>query len=254
MDAIGYEQHDATALVVLNRPSARNAINADLAAGFLQALARAEADETVRVIVVTGADPAFCAGVDLKEFETRGAPPVGAVDAIRAAGRLTKPSLGAVNGPVMTGGLELALGLDFLVASDRATFADTHARYGLLPSGGMTARLPRAVGTAYAKLMSLTGAVIDAPEALRAGLVTRVVSHEALLEVALDVAAAIGAREPWLSREMKAWYDRSEDLGVSAALDVEVRARARRDVEGTARSVQDVGRFSSRNQGDASRS
>jgi enoyl-CoA hydratase/carnithine racemase len=101
------------------------------------------------------------------------------------------PIIGAINGAVFTGGLEMALGCDFLIASERAVFADTHARVGILPGGGMTARLPQLVGLAMARRLSLTGEVVDAARAEKIGLVTEVVAHERLLDRALELAGQI---------------------------------------------------------------
>jgi enoyl-CoA hydratase len=101
------------------------------------------------------------------------------------------PTIGAINGATFTGGLELALGCDFLVASERAVFADTHARVGILPGGGMTARLPQVVGAAMARRMSMTGEVVDAARAERIGLVTEVVPHDRLVDRAVELAGQI---------------------------------------------------------------
>ena len=101
------------------------------------------------------------------------------------------PIIGAINGATFTGGLEMALGCDFLIASERAVFADTHARVGILPGGGMTARLPQLVGSAMARRLSMTGEVVDAARAERIGLVTEVVPHERLLDRALELAGQI---------------------------------------------------------------
>jgi enoyl-CoA hydratase/carnithine racemase len=101
------------------------------------------------------------------------------------------PTLGAINGATFTGGLELALGCDFLIASERAVFADTHARVGILPGGGMTARLPQVVGAAMARRMSMTGEVVDAVRAERIGLVTEVVAHDRLLDRAVELASQV---------------------------------------------------------------
>jgi enoyl-CoA hydratase/carnithine racemase len=98
------------------------------------------------------------------------------------------PTIGAINGATFTGGLELALGCDFLIASERAVFADTHALVGILPGGGMTARLPNVVGSAMARRMSMTGEVVDAARAERIGLITEVVAHDRLLDRALELA------------------------------------------------------------------
>ena len=138
-DPLIVEDAGAVRLLTLNRPSARNALGGDLISALYRALCAADADDGVRVAVITGSDPAFCAGVDLKEaardgeayfrrYETE--------DCIGQVALMRKPVIGAVNGATFTGGLEIALGCDFLVASERAVFADTHARVGVLPAAG----------------------------------------------------------------------------------------------------------------------
>jgi enoyl-CoA hydratase len=231
---VTYAVSDGVAVITLNRPRARNAIDSALAAGLIDAFSRAEAAPEVRAIVVTGADPAFCAGVDLKEFTRLQRPPARASEAITMAGTLTKPALGAINGPVMTGGLELALGLDLLTASERARFADTHAAVGILPGGGMSARLPRAVGLRMAMEMSYTGRVIDAAEALRIGLVNHVFPHEELLPATLEMAAFVASRDAAVLRELKKLYQVSSGTTLDEALAHELRERDRRRAAGQA--------------------
>ena len=180
-------------VLTMNRPEARNALNRGLIETLFAALVDADADPDVRAIVLTGVDPAFCAGVDLKEAQqygwstSRGS----GADCITKPAELVTPILGAINGPTFTGGLEMALACDFLIASDRAVFADTHARVGILPGGGMTARLPQRVGAAMARRLSMTGEVVDAARAERIGLVTEVVPHDRLLPRAIDLAGQI---------------------------------------------------------------
>lgn len=184
----------AVRLLTMNRPAARNALNRELIRALYAALKSADADESVRAVVLTGADPAFCAGVDLKEaardglkyfdeFKTH--------SCITAVAQMRTPTVGAINGATFTGGLELALGCDFLIASERAVFADTHARVGILPGGGMTARLPQVVGSAMARRMSMTGEVVDAARAEHIGLVTEVVPHDRLVDRAVELAGQI---------------------------------------------------------------
>jgi enoyl-CoA hydratase len=227
-----YAGSDGVALITLNRPRARNAIDSALAAALTDAFTRAEADTQIRAIVVTGTDPALCAGLDLKEFARLQRPPAGASAAITMAGELTKPTIGAINGPVMTGGLELVLGLDVLIASERARFADTHAAVGILPGGGMTARLPRVVGSRMALEMSYTGRVIGADEALRIGLVNRVVPHGDLLPAARAMAATIASRDAAVLRELKKLYQVSNSRTLGEALAHELRERDARRSSG----------------------
>ncbi|MEV5559268.1 enoyl-CoA hydratase [Nonomuraea wenchangensis] len=227
-ECLSYEARDGVAVITMNRPHARNALDSGLSTALVEALARAERDPRIAVIVLTGTDPAFCAGLDIKEFWDKGRVPVGASEAIRAAGALTKPAIGAINGPVMTGGLELALGLDFLIASQHARFADTHAKVGLLPGGGMSARLPRAVGERMARELSYTGRVVGAEEALRLGLVNRVVPHAELLPATLQVAGDIVSKDADIVRQLKRLYDVSVLTDAGAALAYEVSERDRR--------------------------
>jgi enoyl-CoA hydratase len=200
---------DGVATVTLNRPGVRNALNRELLSALPQALTELDKDEEVRVVVLTGADPAFCAGLDLKEVGSQGlgrASDVAVVpqqEAYWPWPDMTKPVIGAINGPAVTGGLELALWCDFLIASDRAFFADTHARVGIMPGWGLTVLLPQAVGLRRAKFMSLTGNFVGAAEGYEFGLVARVVPHDQLLAAATAIAREIVS---------------NDDRGVSAVL------------------------------------
>ncbi|BBX04023.1 enoyl-CoA hydratase [Mycolicibacterium moriokaense] len=186
--------HGPVRVLTLNRPEARNALSRGLIKAAYAAFIEADSDESVRAVVLTGTDPAFCAGVDLKEAQRDGIMYFAEFrehSCIEATGRMRTPIIAAVNGPVFTGGLEMALGCDFLIASERAVFADTHARVGILPGGGMTARLPQLVGLGMARRLSMTGEVVDAARAERIGLVTEVVPHDRLLDRAIELAAQI---------------------------------------------------------------
>ncbi len=188
------DDHGPARVLAMNRPEARNALNTKLIDALYNALGDADEDRSVRAVVLTGVDPAFCAGVDLKEAQRLGADyfeHFQTHSCISKTAQMHKPIIGAINGPVFTGGLEMALGCDFLIASQRAVFADTHARVGILPGGGMTARLPRLVGGAMARRLSMTGEVVDADRAERIGLVTEVVPHDRLLARAVELANQI---------------------------------------------------------------
>ena len=167
---------------------------------LVEALHAAENDPEVRAVVLTGADPAFCAGVDLREAGASGLPRDGVIDPKASPWwvlhNMTTPVIGAVNGPAITGGLELALQCTFRLASERAVFGDTHARVGVHPGGGLTGLLPQAVGLRKAREMSLTGNFIDAAEAHRLGLVNHVVQHEDLLPNSLRLAGDIAGGDP----------------------------------------------------------
>ncbi|HEY0520580.1 MAG TPA: enoyl-CoA hydratase [Ilumatobacteraceae bacterium] len=214
----------AVAVLTLNRPSSRNALNRGLIRSLYAALKEADADPDVLAVVLTGADPAFCAGVDLKEaardgmkyfdeFKTQ--------SCIAAVAEMTTPIIGAINGATFTGGLEMALGCDFLIASERAVFADTHARVGILPGGGMTARLPQVVGKAMARRLSMTGEVVDAARAERIGLVTEVVPHDRLVDRAVELASAIAEVPGPIMLGLKEIYARGTAAVIGPALAAE---------------------------------
>jgi enoyl-CoA hydratase len=196
---------DGIAVVTMHRPDARNALNTELRRAVPRALRELEADPDVRVMVLTGADPAFCAGLDLKELGTSGlsADP----DATPLPfGSLSKPLIGAINGAAVTGGLELALGCDLLIASERASFADTHARVGVMPGWGLTVLLPQAIGIRRARQMSFTGNYIDATTALAWGLVNEIVPHATLLARTRQLASEMASVPPSGLRAIKAAY------------------------------------------------
>ncbi|HVW31212.1 MAG TPA: enoyl-CoA hydratase [Acidimicrobiia bacterium] len=213
--------------LTMNRPQARNALSAELRDRLVESLLAAEDDPDVRAVVLTGADPAFCAGLDLREVGSTGLRP-GSVTEARgsvwwALHGMSTPVIGAVNGACVTGGLELALQCSFLVASERAVFADTHARVGFHPGGGLIGLLPQAVGIRTAKEMSLTGNFIDAAEAHRLGLVNHVVPHAELLALARKLAADIAEGD---ARTVGALNDSYRDvaalpLGAGLALERE---------------------------------
>jgi enoyl-CoA hydratase len=197
------------ATITLNRPDARNALNRPMLDALLGALDWFAATDEVDVGILAAVDPVFCAGLDLKELE-----PGGSLDlrALNAEGNVlpyrAKPLVGAINGAAVTGGLELALSCDVLVASDRARFADTHARVGILPFWGMSVRLPEAVGPRMANYMTLTGNFIDAETASRIGLVAMVVPHEELGAAAARVAADIaGADQAAVRAELELYRE-----------------------------------------------
>jgi enoyl-CoA hydratase len=141
-----------------------------------------------------------------------------------------KPTIGAINGACATGGLEIALACDFLIASERARFGDTHARVGFTPAGGMSVMLPQAVGLRMAREMSFTGNFIDAPEALRVGLVNRVVPHDELLTTAIAIGTSIAGADQDAVRALKDLYDRGPLLTAGAALELELEVFGNREL------------------------
>ncbi len=211
---------DRVRTLTLNRPEARNALSAALRSQFFAALRDAEADDAVDVVIVTGADPVFCAGLDLKELGNTTELP----DISPKWPPMTKPVIGAINGAAVTGGLELALYCDILIASEHARFADTHARVGLLPTWGLSVRLPQKVGVGMARRMSLTGDYLSASEALRTGLVTEVVPHEQLMPAARAVAASIVGNNQKAVRALLESYRRIDEDTCGSGLWLEAEA------------------------------
>ena len=209
-DVLQIERHGAIALIRLNRPASRNAVNVELAAALVAAIATCQ---DARCVVITGSDPAFCAGLDLRNLGTdslAALPPF-----IKTVADSRVPTIAAVNGAAVTGGFEIALACDFIVASDRARFADTHLRVGVYP-GLVLVDLPRRVGMAKAREMSMTGNFVDAETALRIGLANHVVPHDDLLPVALKLAADIAEQEPVMVATMRRDWD---ETGTMARLD-----------------------------------
>ncbi len=236
---------DRIRTLTLNRPHSRNALSAELRTSFFRALRDAQADDDVDVVIVTGADPVFCAGLDLKELgDTTDLP-----DISPKWPPMTKPVIGAINGAAVTGGLELALYCDILIASEHAKFADTHARVGLLPTWGLSVRLPQKVGVGMARRMSLTGDYLSASDALRTGLVTEVVPHDQLLPAARAVATSIVGNNQAAVRALLGSYHRIDGSQTDTGLWIEAEsARAWMatatgdDIAASRASVMDRGR------------
>lgn len=197
--------------VTLNRPARRNALNRLAYAEIEAAFRAADADDRVRAVVVTGADPAFCSGEDVKEMmtgEPRAAAPATpvkrqATPAAMAALDCTKPVIAAVNGAAVGWGMELALYADIRIASEKAQFAELFVKRGLVCDVGGLLRLPALVGPAKAAELLFTGEVIDAGEAARIGLVSEIVPHGEIVARAQTLAAKIAANPPLAVRALK---------------------------------------------------
>jgi enoyl-CoA hydratase len=268
---------DGVATVTLNRPEARNALSRELLQELAAVMGECDRRDDVRVVVITGADPAFCAGLDLRELATssdllraeRGPEDAQASGSRSGSGSTgpvakgpvatgpvatgpvatgpvatgdsrsadnpprpgpfptrRKPLIGAVNGPAVTGGLELALACDFLIASDRARFADTHSRVGVQPAWGLSVLLPQAVGLRRAREMSASGNFVDADTALAWGLVNHVVAHEKLLSTASSIAADIAGNDPAGVERLLATYAEGSLLSAGEALRLELDVAA----------------------------
>ena len=220
---VTYEVADRIATVTIDRPDARNSMDLATLDALKQAMARSETDDDVDVVVLTATGTVFSAGLDLKSLSS------GEIDvaAHTVLGNPwvehAKPRIAAVNGPAITGGLELVLNCDIAVASTAASFADTHTRVGILPFWGMSVLLPRAVGRRNAAVMSLTGNFVDAGTAKAWGLVFDVVEPEALTARSRSLAADIVANDQPGVRAMLALYRDGAGLADTDAQALEVQ-------------------------------
>lgn len=216
------ERHaDGFATIVFNRPDKLNTLSIALRRELAQAVAALEADPGVHVLVLTGSGRAFSAGLDLDEWSAAPAAAAWEDDAVAAIGRFSGPVIGAINGLAITGGVELALACDLLVAASDARFADTHVKVGLLPGWGGSVRLQQRVGPARAKELALTGRFLGADEALAWGLVNRVVPPERLRAEAEALARAILANPPAGVEAYKRLLDAEARLPLGEALSLE---------------------------------
>jgi E-phenylitaconyl-CoA hydratase len=229
--SVQIEVTDHVATIVLNRPEAMNAIDPEMKEELFRIWDRVRDDDDIWVAILTGAgEKAFCAGADLKKTlpgsetfaqQYLNRPGGGA---LAASIDMDKPLIAAVNGYAMGGGMELALACDIRIASDKAQFALTEVRQGSLPGSGGTQRLPRAIGLSNAMLMLLTGDRVDANEAYRIGLVSKVVPAAELMASARAIAARIAGNAPLSVRAIKRLVRRGMDMPVAHALDFERQA------------------------------
>jgi len=260
-------KQDGVATVTLNRPAKMNALSRELRVALTRTFESLQQDESVGVVILTGAGRAFCAGIDLKELggeaasggsaaeaargDERSDTEIAVVDGeiVRAMHRFDRPILGAINGVAVTGGFELALACDVLVASTHARFADTHARVGILPGWGLSQKLPRLVGIHRAKELSFTGNYLSAQQAEAWGLVSRVVAPEALLPTCEALARDMLSCDPRTLRAYKGLIDEGFGLPYREALRLEsersrahVQAVSPGDVAARRAAIQQRGR------------
>ncbi|WP_067650771.1 enoyl-CoA hydratase-related protein [Nocardia harenae] len=214
------------AILTLNRPDRRNAINRAMRKGIKRELWRLDADDDVRVVVITGAGTAFSGGVDLPEALRGPAPRTEGTTPTQVLRAIGKPVIAAINGPCYTGAFELAVNCSFIIASERAVFADTHASIGLLNGWGGSAMLPRMVGLPAAIQIILSGEPIDAARALRIGLANEVVPHDQLMRRTLAIAELIAAAHPGAVRRMLRLLKEGAGASVAHALGLEAEAGA----------------------------
>ncbi len=230
MADILYDVDDAIATITLNRPDARNAYSSQMAEELVEALDRAELDEQVRAVIVTGAGPAFCAGGDLKAMRDKSGmfagDPVelrdnylrGLQSIPRRFERFEKPVIAAINGHAIGAGLDLSLMCDIRIGSDKAKFGSTFAKVGLIPGDGGAYLLTRVVGFATAVELILTARIIDADEALDVGLVSEVVPRDDVLDRARETAAEIAQLPPKAVKIAKAALYRCVDRDIETSL------------------------------------
>ncbi|MHC0051949.1 enoyl-CoA hydratase [Actibacterium sp. D379-3] len=207
------EVEDHVALIRLNRPDALNALNSEMLTELADAVTQAGANDKVRCIVLTGSDKAFAAGVDIKEMSEKSFVDVFASDMItpetEAILRCRKPIIAAVAGYALGGGCELAMICDFIIAADTAKFGQPEINLGVVAGIGGTQRLTRFVGKSKSMEMHLTGRFMDADEAERSGLVSRVVPAKALIEEAMAAAQKIAEKSTLTVMAVKEAVDRS---------------------------------------------
>lgn len=215
-------------MVTLNRPDAMNALSSALRAQLAEAMLELNDDHEIRAIVLTGAGTrAFTAGLDLKELggDTGALGAANATSAaenpVKAIEQCSKPVIGAINGVAITGGFEVALACDILIASTNARFADTHARIGIMPGWGLSQKLSRMIGISRAKELSLTGNFLDAETACDWGLVNRVVSAEELVPTAINLARDIASADPAMIESYKKLIDEGYSQTFEAGLEME---------------------------------
>lgn len=236
---------DGVAIITLNRSEAMNALSLALRRGLHDAMRRVDADDAVRAIVLTGAGTrAFTAGLDLKELGSQ-AGALGAANAtsasdnpVKAIESCRKPVIGAINGVAITGGFEVALACDILIASENARFADTHARVGVMPGWGLSQKLSRLIGISRAKELSLSGNFLDAATAERWGLVNRVVPAADLLPVARRLAAEIASADADFIARYKELIDNGFALPFGEALTLEHDVSSAANAQVTPESVE----------------
>jgi enoyl-CoA hydratase len=227
-DVVLYERIDRVALITFNRPAALNALNGEVNAMLIASLDRAEQDDEVKVVVLTGSKgKAFVAGADIKEMVSMN--PIAArehaLKAKKAADRiayLKKPVIAAINGFCLGGGMEYALACDFRVASEKARFGLPEITLGIMPGSAGTQRLPRIIGMGRAKELVFTGSMIDAQEAYRLGIVNHVYEPDALLPETMALANKIASKSPVAVSLIKSAMNRGTETDLETAAQFEI--------------------------------
>jgi enoyl-CoA hydratase len=220
------EPRGAVTLITLNRPTALNALNTGVLAELIQAFAAYDSDESQRCAVLTGSERAFAAGADIKEMSSQGFAEMYSSNFFAGWEKVTatrKPWIAAVAGYALGGGCEVAMMADFIIAADNAQFGQPEIKLGVTPGMGGSQRLTRAVGKAKAMEMCLTGRMIGAEEAERAGLVARIVPADRLLDEALATAEAIASMAPLAAIATKEMVNAAFETGLAQGIVFERR-------------------------------
>ncbi|MGF1456238.1 MAG: enoyl-CoA hydratase [Alphaproteobacteria bacterium] len=250
------ERDGPVAILTLNRPQRMNALSRELRAELADAVLRLENDPEVSILILTGAgEKAFTAGLDLKELGESEDSALADVDApdrtdpVRALAKFTGPVIGAINGVAITGGFELAIACDVLIASTNARFADTHARVGIMPGWGLSQKLSRLIGISRAKELSFTGNFLSAEGAYDWGLVNRVVAPEDLMPLARALAADMATIDPTFLKRYRRLIDEGYATTFERGMTLEQEASREAnaavsgaDIEARRRAVQERGR------------
>ena len=218
------DKSEGIATLTFNRPEKLNALSVELRRAFEAAIEDIRHDDETGVVIITGAGRAFCAGLDLTEMgdEEARRKGDGIPDPASLIRTLKQPVIGAINGVAVTGGLEISLSCDMLIATPETQFADTHARIGLIAGWGLGARLSRVIGPGRAKEMSLTGNYLSAETAYEWGLVNRIVPRDELLPTCIDLAQDMLSCVPEVMFRYKRQIDRCFDLALGDAMVHEV--------------------------------
>jgi len=225
-ETIKTETRGKVGLITLDRPEALNALNNQLVEELVEAVAAYDADEAIGCIVITGSEKAFAAGADIKEMQPKSYMDVYKEDLFAKAGQIADcrtPTIAAVSGYALGGGCELAMMCDFILAGDNARFGQPEINLGVIPGIGGTQRLTRFVGKSKAMEMCLTGRMMEADEAERAGLVSRVVPKESLLEEALKAAETIASKSLPVAMMAKEAVNRAYEVTLNEGIQFERR-------------------------------
>lgn len=215
------ERRGRVGVVTLNRPEALNALNTTLAAEFVEATAEMDRDPEIGCLLITGSEKAFAAGADISEMQSKSYQEISSQQMFSgwdAFANLRTPKIAAINGYALGGGCELAMMCDILIAGESAKFGQPEIKIGVMPGMGGSQRLPRLVGRALAMDMVLTGRMVGAEEALRAGLVARVTPDDKTVEVAMEAATAIASYSKPAAQMAAEAVRRSEEIPLAEGL------------------------------------